>query len=805
MTIVGVYAAAIAVLAASALVGGALWTWTGARRGGSLAPAVGFATVLIVAGLSVRLPGGPPTAAGMTTAVTLLAAIALGRRRREIDLGGTLRAGLPVAAIVLVAVALPFVVTGRAGLLGVGNDNDSVAHLLAAWWLGHPQGLAPGLLRHGYPFAPHALVAAVSALTGVSLRDSLTGLIVAIPVLTAWTALAALDSGRRPARWAAAALVGLPYLAAAYFAQGAYKEITQALLVLAFALAVERLARDRAGAPDVRRAVVPLALLVAASVYTYSYLGAIWMVATLACWLVLSVLRSRPRAPLRTARAQLNAAAPALRAGALALFVICAFEIPDMVRFAGSGYNHAPAHNTGNLIAPIPAAEGLGVWLSPDFRFPQPATPLTTALVVLALVAAVAAVAWWVRRRDLAVPAALIAALLIYWQATLLKNPYNAAKGLVIVAPLIALVVGRATLAAWAARPRRGDRLAAGFAERLAGARWALAGTLGAVVLIAGAYSSFLALRDAPVGPQAHARQLDRVRAIVGRQPTLFLVNDDFADFELRGVPVGRPRLLYPTTTIPQRPARNWQPGQPFDFDSFAAAQLDRFRYAVTSRTPYASAPPPNWHLAAQTRSYEVWRRDGPTPTGRIPLTQGQSPGRVLDCATPQGARVAAGRGHAWVTPRPVAGPPSAWRGTARLAGERASQVLRVPAGTWDISLQYVSREGFDITAPGLRATLPPSLDRLGAYWYAGTIHFDRPTTVRIGARTRPVTALGRLLGASGDSYALNSPPGRPLGTYGPIDRPLGRLALTRHGAAGHLVPLDRACGSYVDWYRLGT
>ena len=84
---------------------------------------------------------------------------------------------------------------------------------------------------------PHALVAGLSEGLGTGLIEAFAGMTLAMPVLTALVALEAL--ARRSAAFRASssrALVALPYLAAAYLAQGAFKEPIEALFVLAFAL-----------------------------------------------------------------------------------------------------------------------------------------------------------------------------------------------------------------------------------------------------------------------------------------------------------------------------------------------------------------------------------------------------------------------------------------------------------------------------------------------------------------------------------------------------------------------------------------
>ena len=96
-------------------------------------------------------------------------------------------------------------------------------------------------MQFGYPTGPQSVAAVAAEATNASLLDAFNGLLLAIPVLTALTALAALDWLPAGRRVVAASLAGLPYLAASFLAQSAFKETAMALLVLAFAVALGEL------------------------------------------------------------------------------------------------------------------------------------------------------------------------------------------------------------------------------------------------------------------------------------------------------------------------------------------------------------------------------------------------------------------------------------------------------------------------------------------------------------------------------------------------------------------------------------
>ncbi len=150
------------------------------------------------------------------------------------------------------------------------------SHLLLADWIGERFRPEPVLIDQGYPLGPHALVAGVAALLGASSIDVFAGLTLAIPALTALVAYSALDGLRAGARVGASALVALPYMAAAYLAQEAFKEPIDRPLP----------ARLRAAAADRARAgetAIPLGVLAAGAVYVYSFPGLAWLVGV-AAW-----------------------------------------------------------------------------------------------------------------------------------------------------------------------------------------------------------------------------------------------------------------------------------------------------------------------------------------------------------------------------------------------------------------------------------------------------------------------------------------------------------------------------------------
>lgn len=760
-----IYLATLLLVAASALVGRAVWRLCGNETTPPLAPAVGVATLFALAAAAVQLPGHAVTAGVLVLAVVAASTLVPGLRA---DLRAALPDGLVVGVAGLALVSLPFWVSGRAGVLGVGDNNDMSFHMTTVYWLQtHAPEAATRAAVQGYPLGPHSIVAGLGSVLRLSIPGAFTGLMLAVPILVSYTALAPLGRLPAPARWAAALFVGFVYLAASYYAQGAFKENLQALFVVAFALCVRELVQR--GGPT--RRAVPLGLLASGMIAVYSFFGLLWPLAALGVLFVLEVARSG-RAPAEAARELVARSKRFAYTAIVVVVAVTATESARIVDFVNSRYAHQPENGTGNLHGPISPLQAFGVWLTGDFRFDPPSKTLDVAFAALCVACVIAAFGFLVRRRELVLPAALTGSFLVYWQATIFKNPYNAAKALAIVSPLVALVL----VAAFANAERRRRLLV----------------PLAVAVGVPCAFSSFYALRDGLVGPRDHERALAAFRPLIQHEPVLFLGKDDFVWWELRGARVGAPPALYSTWALPLRERKPQRGPDLFDFDSMASGTLDEVRYVVEPRSPYASSAPENFRLRRTNRWFRLWERVGPTPERRI-LRETGAPGAVLDCSVPADRSLSRREGFAAVRPAPVVRPAEAWSGTARTAGATASVRLPLGRGVWDVALQYVSREGYHFQMPGLETDLAANLDRLGPYWRVGTVRVAKAGVFTATVRARDVTAFGRLVGARGLTLAFSSP----------YSLPLGSIVATRHAAPVHVIPLRRACGRYVDWYRL--
>jgi hypothetical protein len=513
--VLGTYGSFLLLIGLAALSGQAIFAMCGRRSWSRLAPAVGLAALCAIAWGTVRLPGH--ATASLVAILLVGAASALYLWRRIDDVSRALQVDLPVGLAAVLAASLPFFVTGRFGILGTGLDPDMSQHLMAAFQLAHGEG--GRLVGAGYPLGPHGLVVAVSAL-GVSFVHGFDGLALAVAVASCLAPLELLWRLSALRRTVACLLVGLGYMAASYLVQGAVKESLEALFVLAFAIALHQLARRElvpAGAPPLLRAA-PLALLAAGTVYCYSFPGLLWLALAAAVWAAAELALRARREPRVAAAAARAAIVPA--AGAMAILAAVAGpEVGRMIRFAGFSTFNPAGPGLGNLFNRISPLEALGIWPSGDFRV-EPGggfapAPLFWLGSALALAALAVGVAWWLRRRELAVPAALAAAGLLVLYSLVAGTPYQEAKAIAIASPLAILVAVRPVV-----------ELAPRYRLAMVGAAAGLAFVVGA------AGSSALVLANGPVGPASWGPALRELHAAVGRRSTLVLASRELLDDE---------------------------------------------------------------------------------------------------------------------------------------------------------------------------------------------------------------------------------------------------------------------------------
>jgi hypothetical protein len=600
--VIGTYAAVLAVCAASLAIGQAAIGLCGHRRWSWLSPAVGLALLFAACWGTVRLPGHGAISA-IAVLILLVAAVAYLWRRLE---GGreALRAGWPVALVALLAASLPFAVEGHFGILGTSFNPDMSQHLLTADRLagGHPSQL----LHQGYPLGPHSVVVALNKGLGVGLVQGFSGLTVAVAILAPLTALSAFSSLKPIPRTAGAVVVGLAYVVASYFAQGAFKETIEALLVLAFALSLREATRSWG---DLPLRFVPASLLAVGAVYSYSFPGLIWLIGTAVIWAFAELRFSRYRSSAGGGRAGVPrdaearpapstvadapptgpAAARSVLLAVLVFVVLVAPEIGRTIDFQSFETFDPNGPGLGNLFGQVSPFEALGIWPSGDFRLapgdgavPAAGYYLGAAFALVLLLYGIAR-CW--RRRESAVLAGLAAAVVAYAAARVGGTPYTAAKAIEIGAPLVALTILLPLL-------DRGDE-----AEERRVAGFPLPGLAATMFVLAAGVCSLLALANAPIGPTSYSPALTGLRPLVAADSTLVLASHELLA-EQHGTPYFAWELRGARVCIETAGEAEGQPPS-------------GVRFVVTGGTP-AQQPFPGLRVSKVASPYVLWEVTGP-------------------------------------------------------------------------------------------------------------------------------------------------------------------------------------------------
>ncbi len=769
-------AAAGLICGASLFIGEAVARTLGRDRWRGWSPAVGFGLLLVAATLTVKLPGHGVTGAVICTALVAAAVVVL--------LRGGLRRPDPDAAVATVAVLgfalLPFLSSGRFGVLGMSFLNDMSAHLAWAETLKDPS-IHGSVMTPGYPAGPHSLVAVVSSGTGFSIEPAFNGLLIAIQLLIAWAVLPLLDGLARWRRALGATVVATCFLLSAFYVQASFKETALILFLLASVALLRAARRDW---DKVTLATgVQLGALVAGTIFAYSYSGLAWLFLAVGIWAVLELGSALLQTPPREIAGQVRAALSP-RSGPLALVLGAALTgalltLPDIGRLldaldlfgsSPSGTGVIASNSLAHLAGPLSPYEVFGLFPAEDFRFPLAQQYRFGALVGLGVAATAFGALWWLLRRDLLVPAAAGAAGLIAVYLRYEESPYLTSKGYAVVAPLAMLLAVRALLEPWPT------------AVRLPAVRIAKA-SVAALFCAVALYSGYKVLHGGEVGTKAHTEELAELAQRTHGEPTLFLGFDDFSAWRLHGSPVALPvqgaHLAGSGPTFNAVPEKAWAYGDPFDFDSVPARDLDQVDYAIVTRSRNQSTPPPNFKPVAATRSFVLYERRGRTRPHRI-LAEGARSAASLDCRTPAGRTLSRQTGWATVIAPPIV--------ATAIDGERYAQpgdtrriAIRLPRGRWELSLQYAAEQDVEIEGLDRPAKLRATLDRPGPWYRIGEV-----TQRRAGER---------ILRLKVDDAPL------PATTH---VTELIAVAAVDLEAPPILVPLREACGRFIDRYTLG-
>ncbi len=766
-----IYLCTALILVASLLIGRALLLllhWPGEAW---LSGATGFAALVVLAPFAVRLPGRATTAAVLVAVLTIAAAIYVVRARAWPDwsVGGA------VVALTILLATIPFVLNDRVGVLGEGiYTNDHAAQLYWADWLQHGFGPEPSAVRFGYPIGPQAVAVIAAEATGTSLVDAFNGLLLAIPALTGLAALGALTTMPPLRRIAIATVAALPYLAASFLAQSAFKETAMAMFVLAFAIALA--SRERIG----WRGVAGVGLiLAAASVFTFSIPGLAWFAVALPLWLVLETVAGRSPVDWGALREGLAARRVAVAVAMVALVGIVAVTVGPAIDFVDK--IGEVGESPGRLSSPVFPGEAFGIWPAGDFRLVRGDVSGSLIAAGVGAIAAAYGALVLLRRHELALLATLVAGGIVYVGARLFAEIHVEAKALAVIAPLVLLVALRALLEPDGRDPATYARY--GF---------------GAIVLVAAAGSTLLALRAAPVGYDDRQAGLEALAERVDGESVAFLGVDRFAGYYLRGT-LARAPAGYVPEEIAARPEKTWQQGQAADFDTLEAGKLDKFRYAITTTAAYASTPPSNFDPVVRAGDYVLWRRQGETPRSRVVPGENGQIGELLGCSElgdRDGSATVLTSGELvpyteWKLPPLVDDAAGGQERAFAAPGEARVEISVGLSGVYALSLQYHSQVPLEVVVDGETvAELPPSLDGMyldgagrGAFWPAGEVEHADPGDIEVKVRAAEPSGLADAVGAERRVW-------------------LGAVAAIRRDPA-QTVPLDRACGLYVDHFKL--
>jgi hypothetical protein len=582
-------------------------TRTGAPRAepfpGLLIAPIGFAAVVVLTSLLTTWELTAPLA-GVGPLAVALAGFAVGRhrvagwwRRRREAIWPLFAAAAPAAAL-----ALPVVLTGKAGFTGFARITDLAHQLTFMEWLREHGRLklpigdttssyaesAQKLVLSDYPGGTQSVMAAMGDLGHVDVMWAYQPVLAFVAAMLGLTLYAVLRRAipSRPLRGVAAAVAAQPTILYAYALSAGVKELSgAAAIVLVAAVFAER--RPLGWSPLVPGAV---ALASAYSIFNLTVLPWLGMVFVVLLGWELLTEHGRARTLARWAGVvALTAliAAPAVTGGL------------SLLRAAGGAEG---PQGLGNLAAPIPAWSSVGPWITADHRFPlaQYGKPsLTYALIAIALVLAAVGFIAAARDRDRGLVALGISGAVALLYMLTSSGVWLQLKAFCMTAPItLALAFAGAV---WLGRRVRPLKLVG----------------LGAAGLVALGvlYGNALHYHSISLGDYDRLDDLKQVNAqFAGKGPALFPNFDEFGEYVLRDAEASG--LVNPLHGV-MIPNRTALPGMQTvrDTDELDQRFVQRFRLIIRRRDPTMSRPPSNFRLAAVSDDYEVWQRTGDPAT----------------------------------------------------------------------------------------------------------------------------------------------------------------------------------------------
>ncbi|MEY2567132.1 MAG: hypothetical protein QOE35_1661 [Actinomycetota bacterium] len=599
---------------------------------GPLVPAVGLATLIVVANALTTAEATAPAAAPLA-AVLAVAGVVFGRRRLTAVRPSAWYA--VAATAVFVAFAMPSLLATRS-IAGYLKLDDSATWLaVTERLLAHGREFASlpmSSLRRtletwtgsGYPtggFLPLGVAARLSGVDPAAAYQAVTA--VYAVVLALGVAAVVRPLTRRPTAALIGALAANASLFYGYAQWGGIKEAAAAALLPSMALA----GVVSTGWP-VASAVALGAVTCGALLATLGLNGAAWVAPAALVFIGLRWHANR--------RLQSRPGWGGVGGLVMAMVIVVAVVVPllatsSFVAQTTKGGAVTRQSEVANLLRPLPLLEGAGLWPRADFRLNGGAGAATVWLAIVCLLGAVAAMVVSVRRHRFAPVAYLTVVCAGAVPAVWVGSPWIDAKALALVAPA---VLGGAAL----------------FTVLLRDADDGLTRTLGTIALVAivagTAWSSILAGANVYVAPRSSFTELRALAAEIGSGgPTLVLDDEIYANrYFLREADADG------ATDVGYRPVRRrdgstFPPHASVDVDDVAPQDLARYRTLVRRRSPVASRPPADFRRTTASNSWEVWTRQ---PTGartllHVPLGGSFRPAAQPDCTTV--ARVAATAG----------------------------------------------------------------------------------------------------------------------------------------------------------------
>ena len=687
----------------------------GWRMPGALLPSVGLGLVIVVGELLTynRWSTGLATPAVVVLAV---AGFVLSWPRV-----GALRLDRWAAAAgvgVVLVLAAPVVLSGKATFLGYFVDNDTAVHLaLVDQLFDHARtvldlppssysNIIGGYLATNYPVGAHAGLGVLRQLVGQDVAWVYQPYLAMLLALGA-AALYQLTDGvvrSRALRATCAFAAGQAGLLYAYYAEGSIKEVAAVwVLAVVVALAFATL-RER---PGIRR-IIPLAVATAAALDVLNLAIAPWLAPPLAAF-ALGVIWLRRRDGVRAWLGPL--AVLGVVAAALAYPAVKGASTFSQV----AGALASASADLGNLVGPLQWWQIAGIWPNGDFRFPLYShQQITFALIGVALASGGLGVVWMVRRRALAPLLFVATAVLAAFYAHRQGSPYVTAKAMMVSSSGVALAVMLGAAALWDA------------GRRLEG--WVLAAVITGGIL----WTNGLAYHDANHAPRDRFAELGAIDARYdGRGPTLYNQIDQLVFHFLHRSAGQIPGSGPPIQLRKGVARRSLALGKyPYDVNDFSLAYVESFPLIVLGRSPLTSRPPVNYRLARRGTYYEVWQRgSAPRVLEHVPFGE-----------TPAGYRYPTIEAGGTASCTVLAGAARrAQRSGARLAYvERAALPVFVPARAKrppDWGLVFGDPYSLYPVGPAGAATGPMTVSRPGRYtvWAEGS--FDRAYPIWIDGR----------------------------------------------------------------------